>query len=147
MDFAENKRARFDYVILETYEAGLSLLGHEVKAVRAGKASIAGTHVIIRGGEAWILGMVVQPYQPNNTPKDYDPDRTRKLLLTTDELKTLLGKTEKTGLTIVALSLFPKHGKIKLKIGLVRHKKKHDKRETIRKKETEREMGRIIKSH
>lgn len=141
--YAVNKKAHFDYEILETYEAGLTLLGFEVKAIRKGFASVAGSFAVIRGGEAYLLNANIPPYQPGNTPKDYDPTRTRKLLLTKDEIKELVGKTEKTGLTLVPLKLYNKHGKIKLELGLARHKKARDKRETIRKRETEREMRRF----
>lgn len=141
--YAVNKKAHFDYEILESYEAGIELLGFEVKAIRRGLAALAGSFAVIRGGEAYLLNANVPPYQPGNTPKDYDPTRTRKLLLTKAEIKELIGKTEKTGLTLVPLKLYNKHGKIKLELGLARHKKKHDKRETIKRRETEREMRRL----
>lgn len=142
-DYAVNKKAVFDYEILETVEAGIALLGFEVKAVRKGFASLAGSFAVIRGGEAYLVNGAIPPYQPGNTPKEYDPTRTRKLLLTKDEIKELIGKTEKTGLTLVPLKLYNKRGKIKLSIGLARHKKKYDKRETIKRRETEREMRRV----
>src|SRR3989344_3486551 len=100
-DTYQNKKAYFDYEILETYEAGLELFGFEVKALRAGKISLAGSHVVIRGGEAYLVNADIPPYQPNNTPRDYDSKRTRRLLLKKEEVSELLGKTEKTGLTIV----------------------------------------------
>ncbi|MBI2035909.1 MAG: SsrA-binding protein SmpB [Candidatus Liptonbacteria bacterium] len=142
---AENKKAFFDYEILETYEAGLELLGFEVKAIRAGRASLVGAFVVIRGGEAYILNMQVPPYQPGNTPADYEPARTRKLLLKKSEISELIGKTEKTGLTIVPLKLYNKHNRLKLEIGLARHKKAHDKRASIKKRDTEREIGHRLK--
>lgn len=143
-DYSVNKKAQFDYEILETYEAGIELLGFEVKAIRKGFASLAGSFAIIRGGEAYLLNANIPPYQPGNTPKEHDPARTRKLLLTKDEIKELVGKTEKTGLTLVPLRLYNKKSKIKLELGLARHKKARDKRETIRKRETEREMKRLV---
>jgi len=142
--YAVNKKAHFDYEILESCEAGLALLGFEVKAIRKGFASLAGSFAVIRGGEAYLLNANIPPYQPGNTPKEYDPTRTRKLLLTKDEIKELVGKTEKTGLTLLPLKLYNKRGKIKLELGLARHKKTHDKRETIRKREVEREMRRLV---
>lgn len=144
MNPIENKKAYFDYEILETFEAGLILLGLEVKSLRAGKASIAGSHVLVRGNEGWLINADIPPYQPGNTPASYDQKRTRKLLLKKSEIKELLGKTHKTGLTIVPLKLYNKGQRIKLLIGLVRHKKKHDKRETIKRRDVEREIGRRL---
>ena len=140
-----NQKVFFDYEILETLEAGIELRGYEVKAIRTGKISLAGSHVIIKNGEAWLLGADIAPYQPNNTPVDYDPRRVRKLLLRASEIKELVGKTHKTGLTIMPIKLYNKNGKIKLEIGLARHKKKQDKRGTIKKKDIERETGRTFK--
>ena len=140
-----NKKAYFDYEIIETCEAGLELLGFEVKAIRSGKISLAGSHVVIRGGEAYLLNADIPPYQPGNTPTEYDSKRTRKLLLKKSEIAELLGKTEKTGLTLVPLKLYNKHNRLKLEIGLVRHKKKHDKRASLKKKDIEREVGQRLK--
>src|SRR5437870_5078093 len=92
-DLAENRRARFDYEILETLEAGLELSGGEIKSIRAGKANLAGSYVIIRGGEAWLINAQIPPYQPKNTLPDYDPGHTRRLLLKKTEIAHLLGRT------------------------------------------------------
>lgn len=140
-----NRKASFDYEILETYEAGLSLLGFEVKSIRGGRASLVGAFVVIRAGEVYALNMNVPPYQPGNTPANYESTRTRKLLLKKSEISELIGKTEKTGLTIVALKLYNKGGKLKLQIGLAWHKKKRDKRTALKKKAVEREAGRRLK--
>lgn len=140
-----NKKVTFDYEILETYEAGLSLLGLEVKSIRGGRASLVGAFVVIRGGEAYLLNANIPPYQPNNTPADYEPARTRKLLLKKSEISELIGKTGKTGLTIVPLKLYNKGGRLKLQMGLARNKKKYDKRASIKKKDVEREVGRRLK--
>lgn len=140
-----NKKASFDYEILETYEAGLQLLGFEVKAIRHGSASLIGAFVVIRGGEAYLLNANIPPYQPNNSPKDYEATHSRKLLLKKSEISELIGKTEKTGLTLVPLKMYNRGSRLKLQIGLARNKKKHDKRASIKKKDIEREVGRRLK--
>ncbi|TSC77355.1 MAG: ssrA-binding protein [Parcubacteria group bacterium Gr01-1014_29] len=142
---AQNKRAHFDYEILETFEAGLVLVGHEVKSVKAGRAGIPGAHVIIRGNEAYIVGMHIPPWQEANMPAGYDADRTRKVLLTRDEIKHLIGKTAQKGLTIVPLGVYTKHGLVKLRLGLGRGKKKTDKRQTIKARESKRSIDRTLK--
>lgn len=141
---ADNKKAYFDYEILETFEAGLVLEGHEVKSIKSGRAKIQGAYAIIRGNEAYVLGMHVPPYQRANTPADYDPDRTRKLLLTKKEIGHLAGKTAQKGLTLFPLQVYTKHGLCKLSLGLGRGKKKADKRETIKARESKRHIDRII---
>jgi SsrA-binding protein len=145
MEHASNKRAYFDYEVLETFEAGLILTGSEVKSIRTGKVSLGGSYALIKGNEAFLINADIPPYQPGNTPQGYDPKRTRKLLLKASEIKELIGKTNKTGLTIVPLRLYNKNRVIKLLLGLARHKKKHDKRETIKKRDVEREIGRTLK--
>lgn len=145
MEHASNKRAYFDYEILETFEAGLVLTGSEVKSIRSGKVSLGGSYAFIKDDGAYLINADIQPYQPNNTPKGYDSKRSRKILLRASEIKELVGKTHKTGLTIVPLKLYNKNRVIKLLIGLARHKKKHDKRETIKKRDIEREIGRTLK--
>lgn len=142
---SENRKARFDYEILDTYEAGISLTGQEVKSIKAGRANLTGSHVVIKPDGAFLLNADIPPYQPKNAPADYDPKRTRPLLLKKEELKYLLGKTKEGGLTIVPLSLYNKGRRLKLAVGLARHKKKHDKRETIKKREFRREKGRAIR--
>jgi len=144
-ELAGNKKAFFDYDILEKFEAGLVLRGHEVKSVKNGWANIQGAHAIIRGGELYIVGMHIPPYQQANTPGDYDPDRTRKALLTKDELSHLIGKTAEKGLTITPLSVYTKHGLVKIALGLGKGKKKADKRQTIKARESKRKIERILK--
>ena len=144
-DYASHKRARFDYQILETFEAGISLLGFEVKAVRVGRARLEGSFIVIRGGEAFLVGCTIAPYQPENTPKDYDPERPRKLLLAKKELAVLLQESEKKGLTIVPLSMYNAKRNIKVKIAIVKGKKEYDKREKIKERDTGREINRAIK--
>ena len=143
--YAENKKAFFDYEILEKFEAGLELKGHEVKAIRSGRIQIAGTFVRIVGGQAWLLGSNIPPYQAQNTPPDYDPTRTRKLLLHKKELNELIGKSQLKGLTLVPLRIYDKHDLIKLEFAVCRGKKKTDKRETIKRREADREIKRTLK--
>lgn len=139
-----NKRARFDYEILETFEAGLSLLGTEVKSLRHSQGKLEGSHVVVRGDEAFLVGASIPAFQKANT-KDYDPERVRKLLLTTKEIAHLESKSEAQGLTIVPIQLYNKNRKLKLEIGIARGKKKTDKRESIKARDTKRDIDREVK--
>ncbi len=139
----QNRKVSFNYEILERFTAGIELLGHEVKAVRHGQGAIDGAFVTVRGGEAFVTGMTIPPYQPNNTPKDYDPMRPRKLLLTKKEIEQL-ANIEK-GLTIVPISVYNSKRKIKVEIASVRGKRKFDKRETIKKRDVERDLSRTYR--
>ncbi len=143
--YVENRKARFDYEILEKYEAGIELLGVEVKSVRGGRASLEGAFVVARGGEAYLLNASIPPYQVGNAPKDYDPLRNRRLLLTKKEITELSGTDKNKSLTIVPLSLYNKGRKIKMEIAVVKGKKKYDKRASIQKRETDREIRRQYK--
>ena len=145
VSYAENRKARFEYENLEKYEAGIELLGTEVKAVRSGRMSLEGAFVIIRGGEAYLINANIPPYQPKNSPKDYDPLRNRKILLTKKEIAELAQNEKNKSLTIVPISVYNKGRKIKVSIAIGRGKKKFDKRETIKQRETEREMRRELK--
>ncbi len=142
---ARNPRARHDYHILETWEAGLVLTGPEVKSLRARQASLGEAYAHVRGGEAWIEGLTISPYEHgsfNNPP----PARSRKLLLRRRQLQQLFGATTQKGLTIVPLELyFNARGLAKLSIALVRPKKRHDKREDLRRRDAEREMARVVR--
>lgn len=142
---AQNKKAHFDYEILEKFEAGIQLLGHEVKSIRAGQASLAGAYVIVRGDEAFLIYMSVPPYQPKNTRDDYEPRRNRKLLLTHKEIATISQFENKKGLSVVPLALVTRHNKIKVELAIVRGKKKWDKREDLKKRESDRDIQRDIK--
>lgn len=144
-NYAQNRKAYFDYEILEKYECGIELLGTEVKSVRGGKMTLEGAFVIVRGGEAFLINTNVPPYQMANAPKDYDPLRNRKLLLTKKEIKELVGTEKNKSLTIVPISVYNKGRKIKVEIAIVKGKKKHDKRETTKKRETDREIRREYK--
>jgi SsrA-binding protein len=146
-ELAANRRAYHDYSILEKFEAGVELYGHEVKAIKSGRVNIAGTHVAIRKGEAWLVGADIPPYQPKNILPGYEPQRDRKLLLNRKELDFLSGRTREKGLTVVPLKLYTTAGNratIKLEIGLVRSKKEFDKRELLKKREVERNIRREI---
>lgn len=142
---AFNKRGSFDYEILEKFETGIALKGYEVKAVKNGHMQIAGSYVIIRHNEAWLLNSTIPPYQPKNSPKDYDPGRSRRILLTKKEIGYLGGKLHKNNLTLLPIEVYTKNRLIKLKLGLGRPLKKTDKREVIKKRETEKEIRREIR--
>lgn len=145
MALIENKKAHFNYEILERYEAGIELLGTEVKSIRAKHGSLEGAHVLVRGGEAFLVGATIQPYQAGNIDKNYDATRNRRLLLTRDEIIKLGHLESLKGLTIVPISVYNKQRKIKVEIAVVRGKKTHDKRETLKKREHERDVLREVK--
>jgi len=142
-----NKKAGFNYEILDTFEAGIELLGFEVKSLRNKRGSLEGSFVMFKGGEVYLAKCNIPPFQENNTPKEYDPYRSRKLLLTKKEIREIIGKSEAKGLTIVPISVYNKKNKIKVQIAVVKGKKTHDKRESIKKRETEREIRRTLKEH
>lgn len=144
-DLVVNKRGYFDYEILETKEAGIELYGFEVKAVKTGRMNLSGSFAVIRRGEAWLLNATIAPYQPKNTPPDYDPARSRRLLLHKAEIRELIGTASQKGLTIVPLKVYTKNNRVKILIGIGRHKKKTDKRELIKKREAKREIERTLK--
>ncbi len=143
-DIAFNKRANFDYEILEKFEAGIELLGFEVKAIKSGRVNIAGSYALIRDEQAWLLNADVPPYQTGNAPADYDSKRTRRLLLKKSEIKYLIGKSQEKGLTIIPLRVYLRRGLVKIELGIGRSRKKRDKRELIRGREAERKMARHI---
>lgn len=141
----KNRKAYFDFEILDTFEAGLVLHGYEVKSVRNGRGKIEGAYVVIRGDEAFLVGASIPPYQVANTPNSYDPERSRTVLLNKKELAKLETSTNTARLTIVPIELYNNNGKIKLKIGLARGKKKQDKRESIKERDTKRDIDRTLK--
>lgn len=144
--YAENPKARFDYEILDTYEAGIKLLGFEVKSVKKGRCSIVGTRCIVRGGEAYIVGMKIDPYQVGNTALGYDPLQTRKLLLRKKQILELEKNGDLKGNTIIPLVVYGEKNLIKVKIALCRGKKIHDKRESLKKRDTDRTLAREYKT-
>jgi SsrA-binding protein len=147
----KNKKAYFDYEILETFEAGIKLTGQEVKSIKNGKISIKGSYVVLKKQdskeipEVFMIGCTVPPYQPNNTPSDYNPERSRKLLLKKQEIKHLIGKSKEKGLTVIPLKVYTRKGKIKLEIAIVKGKKKVDKREKIKKRDVDRQIRSALK--
>lgn len=143
--FVSNRRAGFDFDILETLEAGISLLGTEVKSVRSGQGKLEGGHVIVRGAEAFLIGVSIPPYQKANAPKEYDSERPRKLLLTQKEIRHIEEKSEKQGLTVVPIKLYNKGRNLKLEIAVARGKKKADKRQKIKERDTKRDIERELK--
>lgn len=146
MSLITNHKVSFNYEILEKYTAGIELFGFEVKSLQNSHGSLEGTHITIRGNEAYVVGMFIPPYQENNTPKDYDSRRNRKLLLNKNEILDLVKIEKIKGLTIVPISVYNKSKKIKLDIAVVRGKKQFDKRETIKQKDSKRDIDREIKA-
>lgn len=146
-NLVESKKAGLNYEWLEIYETGIELFGGEVKSLKANQGSLEGTRVIIRGGEAFLVGMFIPPYQLNNLKGTaYDPYRTRRLLLSKKEIAELADRGEQRGLTIVPLSVYNKGRFLKVKITVARGKKKYDKREDLKKKESKRDVARDLKS-
>ncbi len=144
---AENRKARFLYEILETYEAGLQLIGTEVKSIRAGRINLQDGYALIRQGEVWLINVNISPYEATGAYFNHDPKRSRKLLLHRQEISKLIGKTEEKGLTLVPLKVYLKKGIVKVQIGLGKGKKLHDKRETIKRREDQKEMQRVVKRY
>ena len=142
---AENKRAFFDFEIIEKFEAGIVLQGQEVKSIKTRGVNLAGSYVDIKNGEAFWVGASIAPYQPKNVPDQYYPKRPRKLLLKKKELKYLIGKSKEKGLTLVPLRLYTNNGKIKLEFGVGKRKKKINKKEIIKKREIEKEIARELR--
>ncbi len=143
---AKNKEAFFNYVIEHELEAGIVLLGHEVKSVKTGTMSLKGAHVTIRGNEAVLVNAHISPYKYSGEIPGYDPTRSRKLLLNRKEISSLIGKYKEQGMAVVPLEVYTKHGLVKLKLGIGRGKKKYDKRESIKKRDDKRKMARVLKS-
>lgn len=139
---AENRRARFDYDITETYEAGIQLAGHEVKSVKRGSMGLNGSYAVLGDGQLWLLNAQIPPYQPNNAPKDYEAAHTRRLLLHKKEIGELAGLLRQKMYTLLPLRVYLKGSLIKVELGLGRSRKQHDKRDVIKKRETERELRR-----
>jgi len=143
---AQHKKARHDYFIEESFEAGLALLGWEVKSMREGRAQLTESYVIIRDGEAWLLGAHITPLVTASTHVRTDPTRTRKLLLHRQQLDRLIGAVERKGYTLVPLNFHWSKGNVKLEIGLAKGKKQHDKRATQKDRDWKRQKARIMKS-
>ena len=142
---AENRKARFDYFIEDRLEAGIALQGWEVKSARAGKAQLVDSYVIIRDGEAWLLGAHLTPLNTASTHVTADPRRLRKLLLNRREIDRLVGLVERKGYTLLALELYWSKNRVKVAIGLAKGKKQHDKRHAEKEREWQREKQRLLK--
>jgi SsrA-binding protein len=142
---ARNKRARFDYQILDTFEAGIVLKGTEVKSLRDGRANISDAYGIIKDGEAYLLNLHISPYERGGY-SNHEPERTRKLLLHRKEIRRLIGAVERQGLTLVPLELYFKQGKAKVALALGKGKKLHDKRDTERERDAQREIARAVRT-
>jgi SsrA-binding protein len=142
----ENKKARLRFEMIETYQAGLELLGGEVKSLRLKQGSLEGARIVVRGGEAFVIGMTIPPYQGANSITMYDPERPRRLLLSKKEIGELLEAEGKKGLTVVPLELYNAHRYLKLRIAIARGKGKVDKREDLKRRDAKREMDRALKS-
>jgi len=144
--FATNKKANYDYEILDKYEAGIVLFGHEVKSVKAGHINLSGSFIsITRGGEAILMKASIPKYAKATLHYQYEPERPRKLLLHKNELERLLGSLTQKALTVVPLNVYSKNNRIKLEFALVKNKKAHDKRATIKDRDQKREISRMMK--
>ncbi|MEK7101945.1 MAG: SsrA-binding protein SmpB [Patescibacteria group bacterium] len=146
MTLVEYKKALLKFAPIESYAAGLELTGPEVKSLRNKNGSLDGARVVVRGGEAFIVGMTIPPYQAANTPKSYDPERARRLLLSKKEIAELYAAEAKKGLTIIPLEVYTSRRFVKARIAIVRGKGKSDKREDLKKKDAERDIGRVLKN-
>ena len=142
---AENRKAFHDYHIIETFEAGVALLGTEVKSIREGNVNLRDSYARVDGGEVWIYNVHIKPYSHRGYA-DHEPLRRRKLLLHRDEIRKLIGKTVEKGMTLVPTRLYFKNGRVKVAVSLAKGKKEYDKRETIKRRETERETRAAVKS-
>jgi SsrA-binding protein len=146
MSLIRNKKAHLDYEFLEKIEAGLELFGFEVKTLRSGRGNLEGARVVSRGGEAYLTGATIPPYQAGNTPKEYDPERTRRLLVNQDEIARIASAEGAKGLTVVPISVYNKGRNLKLEIAIARGKKQYDKRQDLKKRDEKRGMERTLKS-
>ncbi|CDN15662.1 MAG: SsrA-binding protein SmpB [Richelia sp.] len=144
---SDNRQARYLYEILETYEAGIQLVGTEVKSIKAGKVNLQDGYALIKNGEAWLLNAHISPYNASGQYFNHEPRRNRKLLLHRQELRKLIGKVEQQGLTLVPLKMYLKRGWVKVSLALAKGKKVHDKRETIKQRQDQRDMRRAMKSY
>ena len=142
--YSENKKAGFDYEVLEKFQAGMVLFGQEVKSIKTGHINLSGSFVALRAGEVFLVGVKVPAYQPNNAGADYGEDRARKLLLNKKEIDYLIGKTKTKGFSLIPLKIYDNNGRIKLEFGLAKGKKKYDKKEKIKKRDVQREVNREL---
>ncbi len=144
--YSENKKAGFDYEVLEKFEAGLVLFGQEVKSIRTGHINLSSSYISLASGEPFLVGVKMPPYQPNNAGADYNDERPRKLLLNKKEIDYLIGKTKTKGFSLIPLKIYDNSGRIKLEFGLAKGKKKYNKKDKIKKRDVEREVSRELHS-
>ncbi len=144
---AKNRRARFDYKLLDKYEAGIVLSGQEVKSVKTGHISLKGSFVTLKKNEPYLTNANIPPYEHAGEIKNYDPTRSRKLLLKKSEIKSLIGKKQSRGLTLVPIQVYTKKRLIKLQFAVAQGKKQYDKREDIKKRESQRKIKRSLKNY
>lgn len=144
---SDNRQARFQYSILETYEAGIVLQGTEVKAIRAGKVNLRDGFALVRDGEVWLFNVHISPHDTASQHFNHEPRRNRKLLLRKQEIRKLIGKVEQNGLALVPLKMYLKKGYVKISLGLGQGKKLHDKRQDLKKKQDNREIARAMKNY
>lgn len=145
-DYVKNKKVGLNFELLERFEAGVVLLGTEVKSIRNGQGKLDGAHIVVRGGEVYLVGASIPPFQKANVAASYDSERVRKLLLSKKDILTLYNESEKKGLTIIPIRWYNKTSKLKLEIAVAKGKKKHDKRDTIKARDTKREIERTLKT-
>jgi SsrA-binding protein len=146
MALVENRKARMDYEAVEEFEAGLELFGFEVKSLRAGQGKLEGAHAIVRGGEAYIVGMHIPPYQPANMPEGYDPSRNRRLLLTKPEIEKISAYEAQKGLTVLPTQVYNKGRNLKVRLIAGRGRKSYDKRAVLKERDTQKEIRRSLKN-
>ncbi|MBU2037415.1 SsrA-binding protein SmpB [Patescibacteria group bacterium] len=144
-DYAFNRQAGFEYEFLQKYEAGLVLIGQEVKSIRDSHISLKGAYVVLKDEEAWLINANIPAWQPKNTPAGYEATRSRKLLLREHEIRSLIGQSKQTGLTLVPIRVYNSKGKIKLEFALARGKKSFDKRAIIGRREADRRIQRVLR--
>jgi SsrA-binding protein len=144
---SDNRQARFQYEILDTYEAGIELVGTEVKSIRAGRVNLRDGFALVRDGQVWLHNVHISPHKNVGQYFNHEPLRTRRLLLHREEIRKLIGKVEEKGLTLVPLKLYLKRGWVKVTLGLGRGKKLHDKRESLKRKQDQRDIARAMKQY
>jgi SsrA-binding protein len=142
---SDNRQARFQYEVLESFEAGIVLQGTEVKSIRQGKVNLRDGYAAIKDGEVWLHNVHVSPHSSASQVFNHEPRRNRKLLMHRDEIRRLIGKVEQKGLTLIPLKMYLKNGRVKVSLGLCRGKKLHDKREDLKRKQAKREIERALK--
>lgn len=146
MTLIEYKKAGLKFERIEELEAGIELSGHEVKALKSRQGSLDGSRIVVRGGQAYVVGMTIPPYQASNTPQSYDPERSRRLLIRKADIAKLSDAESTKGLTVVPIEMYTKNNLVKVRVAIVRGKGKRDQREDLKKRDAKREAQRLLKS-